>query len=299
MKTTFEQISLLHGKHFKIVMDKGFYSSDNINYLLNEMPNFKFLISAPLHKSNCKLFATKAPDLDQNKYKLFCDGEEIHGKHVRYKWDDKHFINLYLYVNKTEYLIKENELYQKLFALKTVFESNINKYYEDSEHQKFFYIKRKKNFSTTGEYIVQLNRTEINKSLQNIGKLIIFGNEKNLTARDALEVYRSKDVVEKGFHRFKSNLDLRRIRVDSQKGMCNKEFICFLSQILLSYLDHKMSSNGLYDKMSLHKLILKFQSLRLTAIGGKRVLDPLSKCQRDILTAFKIDLPDKHYELLI
>jgi transposase len=298
LKSTLGQISFLNGTNFKLVMDKGFYSFENINHILYNMPDIKFLITVPFRKSYTNLFDKKAADIKENKYIIVCNDDVMHGKKISYKWDKNHTINAFFYYNPDQYHQKKDELYKKLIALKDKIYDDITIYDDINEDKKYFIIYNKKNYKKTGEYVVQLNHFAIENYLKNVGKMIILGNENNLSLEEALGVYRAKDVVEKGFTRYKSNLDLRRYRVHSSVSMDNKQFVCFLSQILLSYFDSKMSDANLYRSMSLQKYLQKFSSWRMHIIKGNRVLDHITKFQREGLKLFGIDIPDNTYTLL-
>ncbi|MDR2461568.1 MAG: hypothetical protein LBE38_12460 [Deltaproteobacteria bacterium] len=298
LKSTIEQLHFLNNRNCKIVMDKSFYSTENINFLLENFEGYPFLIAAPLRNKYIHLFETLASDISHDKYRILCERKMVLGKRVRYKWNDNNYLYMYFYFNQKTFSEKKDDLYQYLLLIRDEIIHDIDVYKKQKDKQKYFLIKRKKNFDSTGEYIVQLNHFVIAEMLNTTGKMILIGNDKDLSIETALEICRSKDIVEKGFLRFQSSLDLKRIRMHSSKSMCNKDFICFLAQILMSYLDTKMSSTGLYHKMPLHKLIKKFQSCKLKKIAGKRVLNPLSKFQKDTLNSFGIDCPDKNYELL-
>jgi hypothetical protein len=48
-----------------------------------------------------------------------------------------------------------------------------------------------------------------------------------------------------------------------------------------------------HRNVSKHKLILELEKIRVfAASGGKRLMNPLTKTQRDILTAFKVSEAD-------
>jgi hypothetical protein len=63
-------------------------------------------------------------------------------------------------------------------------------------------------------------------------------------AEDAINLYRAKDVVEKGFGRLKNCLDLSRLRVHSDETMQNKVFIGFVALIVLSHIHRVMDERG-------------------------------------------------------
>ena len=110
-------------------------------------------------------------------------------------------------------------------------------------------------------------------------------------AKEAIKIYREKDVVEKGFLRLKNNLDLGRIRVHSERNMQNKVFVGFISLILLSAIHNVMVDKNLYSKMTMRKLILILSKLRLQVVKGVRVLFPVTKEQRLIYDAFGVQKP--------
>jgi transposase len=260
------------------------------------MPNIKFLIAAPLRKLFSDYFSENASDILSTRYKLKSDNQNIHGKTIKLQLG-KHYLNLYAFHNITEFHSKEWEFYQLLIRKRELYEKDISKYYEDTEHLKYFLIKPKKN-SKSGEYTVELNRRAIAKHLKNRGKMVLLGNDNDLSITEALEIYRAKDIVEKGFLRFKSNMDMIRMRVHSSRSMHNREFVCFLAQILLSYFDYKMSSNGWYKRYSLRKVLGKFKPCKMKIISGRKILNPLSKAQKDILNSFNVTFPEVDYVLL-
>jgi hypothetical protein len=52
-----------------------------------------------------------------------------------------------------------------------------------------------------------------------------------------------------------------------------------------------MLDNGLYMKMTMAKLILILEKLKVQHISGNRILFPLTKEQKDIFDAFGIEYP--------
>jgi transposase len=110
-------------------------------------------------------------------------------------------------------------------------------------------------------------------------------------AKEALRIYRAKDVVEKGFLALKNNLDLNRLRVHGDTTMHAKVFIDFIALIMLSHLHNTMLESGLYKKMTKLELIRHMEKLRVQYIKGDRILFPISKIQKTILDAFGVKYP--------
>jgi len=110
-------------------------------------------------------------------------------------------------------------------------------------------------------------------------------------AKEAIRIYREKDIVEKGFQRLKNCLDLGRLRVHSEKSMQNKVFIGFISLLLLSSIHHVMVDQKLYAKMSMKRLILSLSNVKVQIIKDLRILFPLTTEQRSIYEAFALNPP--------
>jgi transposase len=109
--------------------------------------------------------------------------------------------------------------------------------------------------------------------------------------REALQIYRAKDVIEKGFMKLKNNLDLNRLRVHSDTTMQGKVFIDFIALILLSRIHNVMLNAGLYKEMTKLELIRHMENLKVQYIKGERIVYPVSKIQKTILDAFGVKYP--------
>jgi transposase len=109
--------------------------------------------------------------------------------------------------------------------------------------------------------------------------------------REALRIYRAKDVIEKGFLKLKNNLDLNRLRVHSDTTMSAKVFVDFIALIILSHSHNIMLKGELSRHMTKLELIRHMEKLRVQYIKGDRVLFPVSKIQKTILDAFGVKYP--------
>ena len=109
-------------------------------------------------------------------------------------------------------------------------------------------------------------------------------------AEEALRIYRSKDVVEKGFLRLKNSLDLGRLRVHSDASMQNKIFIGFIALILLSQIHNTMLDVDLYKKYTMKQLLRVLSKHRVQEINGNQIRFTPTKQQREIYEAFGIKM---------
>jgi transposase len=111
-------------------------------------------------------------------------------------------------------------------------------------------------------------------------------------AKNALETYRLKDCVEKGFNRFKNSLDLERLRVHSDISMQNKIFVSFIALTISSHIDRIMREKGLFNKWTMREMIMKLEKLRAQYINDTKIIYPATSEQKDILAAFGLKPPE-------
>ena len=162
------------------------------------------------------------------------------------------------------------------------------KYADDASFAKYLIIRRSEKEGSG--YTVNLREDVVEAELETAGWMVVISNSVT-DAKEAIKIYREKDIVEKGFQRLKNSLDLGRLRVHSETSMQNKVFIGFISLILLSGIHKVMVDKKLYSKMTMKKLILTLSRLKLQIVSGVRVLLPVSKEQRSIYEAFGIKEP--------
>ena len=159
---------------------------------------------------------------------------------------------------------------------------------KDETSTKYLIIRKSEN--TSSGYTVNIREDVVAKELETAGWLIILSNDVS-DAKEALSIYRQKDVVEKGFLRLKTQLDLGRLRVHRDDSMQNKVFIGFVALILMSHLHKVMLDKGLYKNMTMKKLLLILSKLRVQHINDQRILFPLTKEQKAIYKAFALQEP--------
>jgi transposase len=180
------------------------------------------------------------------------------------------------------------ELYAYVATLREQAEADPVVAQTDLESQKYLIIRKSEN-APTG-YTINIREEVVVQKLKNAGWLVVLSNDV-VDAKQALVIYRQKDVVEKGFWRLKTQLDLGRLRVHRDDSMQNKLFIGFIALILMSYLHTVMSDKALYKKMTIKKMIMTLSKLKTQNINGSRILFPLTKEQKIIYKAFSVIEP--------
>jgi transposase len=162
-----------------------------------------------------------------------------------------------------------------------------NALYQD-EFKKYLIVR--KSDKSEDSYTINIREAVVEDKLRNAGWLVLVSNHID-NPKEALKIYRSKDVVEKGFHKLKNSLNMDRLRVHSDDRMQNKVFIGFIALILMSHIHKVMEQSNLYSKMTMDQMLLTLSKIKIARINGNKLIRPLTKEQKCILELFDIKNP--------
>jgi transposase len=289
LTTTLSQFEVTTGKRaITVVMDKGFYSTRNINYMLNDSGNgpVKFLISVPFTSSFAKKqVESERKDIDSVENTIVINGSPMRAVTKERTWDKQHKLYTHIYYSAKKALGIREELYASVALLRQKVTENPEKHLDDEECQKYLII-RKSDKQDAG-YTINIRTDVIQKNIQTAGWVILISNDVS-DAQKAMNIYRDKDVVEKGFLRLKNSIDLGRLRVHSDNAMHGKLFIGFIASVIMSIINRVMADTGLYRKYTMKELLQILAKLRIQEINGHNIISPITKEQRIIYEAFGI-----------
>ena len=268
--------------HAKLVLDTGFFSESNLRYMADNsitfiicMQNINF-IKEKIRKGNIVSSA--------NSIK----GRDVYGKAFEYPFKNKKFV-AHVYYDNDKKSVEEKNLYklidkyeEELTTLKTITETTSKKY------RKFFDIII--NEDETFTYIK--NHELIDDFRQYLGYFACLSND-DLSSTEVLEIYRKKDIIEKHYDNLKNFIDCNRFRVHSAEGLDGKIFINFISLICKSYIEDIMKRHFGEIIVSVNKTLEELAKIKMIKVNNKkRLVQPLTKKQKEILKAFDIKESD-------
>jgi len=272
-----------------IVLDKGFFSAENVNAMLSVKLYADFIVAVQFTCNFVNDFVkNEGLDIDRFSNTIVNGKDSLRGVTRTYKWDKKHDVYAHIYYNARKAMGVREDLYAHVATLRDQAMSQPEKYVGKADYKKYLIIRRSK--TTSSGYTVNVREDVIEDELKNAGWLVLISNCIQ-DAKEAIKIYRDKDIVEKGFLRLKNSLDLGRLRVHSENSMQNKVFVGFISLILLSAIHKSMLDKDLYKKMTMKKLLLILAKLKMQMVKGVRILFPLTKVQRSIFEAIGVPLP--------
>ena len=292
--TISEFTSLTGATDMMIVMDKGFFSARNVNMLLEEdsggKQQYRFLMSVPFTSKFAKSqIESERKDIDKIENVVLTNGSPIRGVHKLRAWDSGAKLNTHVFFNPEKAVKEKNELfgYVTFLARQAAMDPNNEKFL--AEYKKYLIVR--KSPQARNGVTVNIRADVIARELETVGWFVLFSNHIK-DSQAAHDIYRMKDVVEKGFLRYKNNLGLSRLRVHSDDRMQNKIFVAFIALILASAIHETMKRKALFKCMTFDRLILTLAKLKSATVNGKTILRPITKEQTDIFQAFSIPLPE-------
>ena len=276
IKNLIADMDFLEYKKIKLVMDRGFYSEDNINALFQN--HLKFLMSAKLSLTFVKNELNKVRD-DLRTWTNYSQKYELYAltQSIRWTYSQKRpYIGdtlagerrmyLHMYFNSERALEDEKEFNIKLINLQEELVSGKRRPEHEKLYAKYFDIS-----STPVRGIkVTARQTAIDDAKKNYGFFALISNE----IKDpitALEIYRNKDLVEKAFGNLKERLNMRRLLVSSDASLDGKLFVQFIALIFLSYLKKQMQDSDLFKKHTMQGLLDEFDVIECYHQPGSKL----------------------------
>lgn len=285
LKNTLQLASNLNLDNMSIVMDKGFASTKNIQTMLKPESRLRFLTALPFNMTFTKnQVESECRDIDCIENTISVGADVLRGIAKERSWNGCP-IFAHIYLNPDEATRSKNKLYAKIQRLADHVRQNPQKHANDPDVKKYLIV-RKSAKDDTG-YTINIRHDVASSELAHSGWLVLVSNHVD-NAREAIEIYRDKDVVEKGFQYMKNCLDLARLRVHSDNAMQNKVFIGFIALILTAHIHNVMRSHSLYEKWTMKKMLKILERMKAHYVKSDRIISPLSKDQKTIFRAFGI-----------
>ena len=266
------------------VMDKGFYSKKNVDMFLNK--GVRFLVSVPFSNNFArKMIENERNDIDNLENVILTSGDPIRGIQRDFAWNDKHKLYTHMFFNPEKALKDRNVLFMLITKLKNIVASGIEYGQYKAEIERYLVVEK----SEDGHRI-HVREDVVAKKLETSGWFLLISNHIN-NPQQAFDAYRTKDVVEKSFWKYKNSLGLDRLRIHSDKRAENKTFVAFIALILSSYIHNTMKDKQLYERLTFDRLFLILAKLKSLRIRDHHILRPLTRQQRDLFEAFGLPLP--------
>jgi len=291
-----KELNILGYSKIKLVMDRGFYSAENINDLFKN--HYKFIVGASTSLSYVKT-AIKEHGSQMKTWQNYSEKYELYHHSETIAWDytqERPYKEDVIKTNKRMYLhmyynpekaVEDGKRFNRYMAqLEDELLSGKRHLEHESAYKRFFEIKK-----TPRKIQVTPRQEAMDEARSRYGFFILLSNEVK-DAITALELYRNRDVVEKAFGNLKDRLNCRRTLVSSDQSLEGKLFVEFIALIYLSYIKKKMEERDLFKKYTLQSLLDELDVIEsYEAPGSAVIVGEVLKKQSELYKEMDVPVP--------
>ncbi len=293
-----KDIDFLNIMKVKLIMDRGFYSAENIDLLYKNHNKFvvgarcnNLFVSNLLEKFREPIKDFKNYSIDQDIYCLSQMGkwpyQERNRKGLVVSTGQRR-IYIHIYYNAQRAEAEKATFIKALATAEQALHDGTA-----SDNQKIYC----KQYLITKETPVrgvkiEYNEQAIREHTADFGYFVLLSNEIK-DPIEALYYYRNKDLIEKAFTNLKNRLEMRRTAVSSGVNLEGKLFVQFVALIYMSYIHQCMRKHHLYRNYSMASLLDEFDIIeRFDYEGQHWHCGEITKKQKDLYGYFKVAPPD-------
>lgn len=290
LKYMVERLNEYGYKDLGVILDRGYYSKQNIDYLRNNEYDFLLMV-----KSNNQIIHNLIKEYRYRlpKAKYFIDNHDVYGTTIITKLfeSDKEDSYIHLYFDSSRSADETKDLYKAQTRLSKELDNHIKTHKKKDELKKSY-----KSFKLKADregYLVSYmtNEDYLDSLSEELGFFCIV-TSKEMTANEALDIYRDRDTVEKLFESLKSEMDYSKYRVHSTSSLRGKTFIIFIASIIRSRIYHltKPLKEKSRKEYTVPSIINELNKIEATKNGDDNYVRrySLTAKQKNILNKFNI-----------
>jgi transposase len=283
-----DQLDKLEYPRLHLVLDRGFYSKNNVDQLAEKGHNFT--LGLPIQRKWILEYIDKYRNLvDSPAGYHELAGKVVYAHTCLMSWGEKkRRCYLHLYFDPDKMARDRVEFDQQLAVYRNELLQGKRQVDHEPFYEQFFFCK------TTPKrgLKVEFNWDAVTKARDKYAGFSALLSTKFKDPLQALSVYRMKDVVEKCFDDLKNTLDSKRLRVHRADRMKSRLFIQFISLILLSQVRKVLQEKLAGKDYSVKSLLWELESLTTIHYSGKykNKLSELTKAQKDIFAAYDVKI---------
>ena len=298
-------IDKAHGYGYRnigFILDRGYFSKKNLAYM--DQNGYSFLIMVKGMKDFIRDIIEENQGDFENSRGRYIDRYDVYGTTVkRFLCEgDTKKRNFHIYYSDGKAYSEKQEIKQRIRRLKKYLDSCVGKECVPfgPEIRKYFHLNYEKDGKTLK--LAEENTSAVEKELSLAGYFAIVSSD-NMTAREAIELYKSRDALEKLFRSDKSYLGNKSMRVHSDEALTSNVFIQFIALILRSriYTALKEKSGKMLKKPNYLTVPAALKELEKIVMirqldGVYRLDHAVTATQKIILDAFGLNEGNVRYQ---
>jgi len=281
--------------HASLVLDRGYYSEENVIHLLKRKHSFTLGTKVSVNFVKDAISEVRDEMMGYGSYdqakRLFHASVPVeYSVPVRGRGPNVRYAYLHIYFGKEKEADDVASLMKRIAALQQQLESG-KVTARRSELKKYFNLTLDANDQITG---YSENQKGVNEAVRRCGFFALLTSEKHLDSSQVLSIYRKKDAVEKAFNNLKDRFSLKRTRYSRDDNFNGKVFLQFLALIITSRIRKVMKDSDLSSAFTLRSLLNEVDVIEYFTYRGRAGhWGEITEKQANILMTFGVDLPDE------
>ena len=270
-----------------LVLDRGFYSQQNVTALFDQRCHF--IIGMPGHRRRVREVIDRCRDAvhSPHGYRQI-DMDSLYMHTELYQWPENgRRCYRHLYYDPLRAAQDFDTLNKHLLVCKKELETGQHNPRHERDYEQYFIVKE----TPVRGRQVRYHDAAIRAYRDRYAGFFAILSTRKMDALEVLQIYRNKDTIEKIFDDLKNALDMKRLRMHSSGRMAGRLFVQFIALILFSQIQQVLREKDLASHYSPKLVLGELESLTRIHYTGKYkdLVSEVSKTQREILTAFGID----------
>ena len=283
-------------KKIGFILDRGYFSRGNINCMDKYGYHFVIMVKGMNKLVNSLILEVKGSF--ENKWAQHIDDYDVYGTTIKRKLYETDTKERYFHLFHSS--AKEGEeralLAKKLRKMKAYLMQHTNEVIEFSSGFKHYY--RLHYNEENGIFQFPEDRTDVIELENDLSGYFCIITSEKMTAKEALNLYKSRDTSEKLFRGDKSYLGDKSLRIYGDTAAESKIFIEFLALIIRNRMynclkDEMLKLDSRPNYMTVPAAIRELEKIEMVRLTDNRYrLDhAVTATQKTILKAFEMDAP--------
>lgn len=290
LKNTIKKLQEEGVHDYTLIMDKGFISTANIESLVSNDLSFIVPPSQTIKSVKEKTSEIHKTIYDPQNLNVY-EGEPIFTMQVDINVGELNVKGYAYYDQKREHQ-ERNSFFKGLHATLEMLEKVDLRRWMDPKMVFISLAKRYASYLTwkvkDNKFEIKVKKNAVSQRVNKMGKFILLYRG-NLEWDECLSLYRSKDIVEKGFYFLKNYIEVPPANVKKNSTLKGHLFICFVSLIIRMKLMKEMKEAKLNKKFSVESLIVQLEKNKILLLSeGEQIVMERTKKQKEILDALGI-----------
>jgi hypothetical protein len=273
-------------ENIRLVLDRGFYSLENVNDMSSGGRKFMVPIPGSVNAAKALIDSCRTDiESDLHFVEVSDDGTAaVYGMTVLGAAGGKR-IWQHVYFDTARRVEHISAFFAKLLIWEHELKDMRPKKANKANYEKYFIVKD----TPKRGYRVRRNMAAINEFKSDYAGYWVIVTNFEKDAKKALKLYRLRSRVEQHYDDLKNELDMMRVRTHRKETMMGRIFVHFIALILLQQLRIVMEDSNLQDgTLTVRTMLKKVDPYMRIKFNGKYkdVRSTMTKSQREIFSAF-------------